>query len=1494
MPASLTIDREMSRPQHYNSFLLLGWYLLFGALHELSHVLVAFGLGFVKPSALSMASAPHIVMWVVRLALERRCQFPIPVDGADDDNIDGPVVVAKARIALVRHAGWVFSSVLAAAIYYFYAKKSHTSSSAQQHPLVWAAVLTALEAVSTDLLGLGIIPLLGTRGSHVDAGNHMLTFFCGNFGLILLNPAWNENGVGKRTALDMLQKMINVTMVRGAQSAGVVTFVNRSQRHNDQLVGIRSRVVNSKRSDLSVKIRKKVASDEMRMRITSSCGGSYESDSLVKTYVGHTRFATSSIASFDGTHPHQWSPPRRWQMYDVRGPHTGRKSLKIVENFITHNGDFDAYEIQGKSYPLDSVQAWLEEVTSYEMPSAVDSAAIAGMVDILHCQGSFALSIRYAVCLGLRTSKIGDSTPKLPSYLDYSNLAQFFETALDQQLKRTGHKLSYISAAPEERGYLESLIISILGLELRENGALIPFAPFLTDIEGGATVAKFVRCVVDAFFDNDLFWTVKTFLHNARGSFGICVTSSLSAHRQLCLASRGQTNSVAFFPKSGVVAYGSEQSAVKAGLSFPTPGGDLPIEPGDNNDRPLRLDLDDLNGEIALLDWGEGEDYALPAVSAPNRHLPVYKLMNGRLNLVLHQESKGTEAPLVLHHRMTLIDPADHELMKPLPSDTKDPILQDIRDIPRVCRAIQDDWRGFSTDTSLNRLTAWNLTKCLQKRMSDIHQKKMERQPGSVDILLTGCEVSLWLAEQFASDLQKAFPKLGVKGMSSNKFLGLFGQDFSVPSIGFPYSQRSHDFKDAIVIIVSHSGGTFGPLACSNLLQSLSENIFCVTSEWDTQVAKQLRAMHSEKDHIVNSRIFTTDVGLRPAEPCSVSVAATQQLLTNIFEHICIVVLSNPHYREASGAVITERDLEELERCNQENIGALEQIVGFDSDGRALSSHTDEKSTEKELRDAGAVWAKHILENAKATIIVFIYIFATVTTGFPIARAISEAISVNNENYYYLIGFIDSAIFFFMPQMAITMIRLLERRNLRHRMVGRTVVIGDCPWVAQAAEAFLSKIFAVSYSIAGLNVLSGNPADHLVHRHTHRVVRGSLLICGRPDGRLSALTSLEQSVALSVNQASSIQSLGGTCESLTIGHNPFVLPLSKGAIFLKRTRPMYLCERLLGELDLEARVEQRRLRGGPRNRPSLRPQGSDKFTNKITNADPISSPLTANSRSAAALQGAYHNLQKEASRGRQQRRKSRSTSIAMEVVHQDTIEDVVAEAIDERKREANLRNIFDEMDENGDGFLSEDEFVRNYFLVDSTLNEEQVRKIFKEADHDGAGSIDYDKFLRIAEMPQLQMLRILQTINRPRSLLQVEASREIYFGENLRHEAPDSVGVLSLERSQHFSMELYESRIASMQRFVSMCVMFHEMGRMVENFFSKLTFGLLGYRYDRTHSILRVASTASPISGADVRERVHLLRLSTKVKRSIEAISFAWNNYKQKKHAEAISNLKIT
>ena len=189
------------------------------------------------------------------------------------------------------------------------------------------------------------------------------------------------------------------------------------------------------------------------------------------------------------------------------------------------------------------------------MPSAVDSAAIAGVVDVLHTQGCFALSIRYTVCLGLTTSKIGDDV-NLPAFMDYAKLAQFFEVALDKQLEGTGHRLDFISAMPEEREFLEDLVISLLSLELHDEGAMLPFVQFLTDEEGGASLAEFVRVVIDAFFDNDLLWTVKTFLSHAKGSFGLCVTSAMSANRQLCIASRGQTNSIAFYPKSGIICYG--------------------------------------------------------------------------------------------------------------------------------------------------------------------------------------------------------------------------------------------------------------------------------------------------------------------------------------------------------------------------------------------------------------------------------------------------------------------------------------------------------------------------------------------------------------------------------------------------------------------------------------------------------------------------------------------------------------------------------------------------------------------------------------------------------------------------------------------------------------------------------------------------------------------------------------------------------------------------
>ena len=636
-------------------------------------------------------------------------------------------------------------------------------------------------------------------------------------------------------------------------------------------------------------------------------------------------------------------------------------------------------------------------------------AAIAGVVDLLRTQGSFVLSARYALCLTLRSSKVeADPAVSYPTVEEYEEIAKTFEKELDGLLDSVvvssdgtmKHTLEDISSSSEKRTQLASMIVNSLReiLEVLANSTELTnqlgesssrphggsgggahlgigrLLKFISIEEEDADLERFVRSTIDAFFDNDLLHSTRLFLHNAKGSFGLMIASSLDAHRQTCFAARGQTLSIAFYPRKGLICYGSEQAAVKAGLNYENPEGSVGRWSESEEENAVRLDLDDLGGEICLLDWGFAGDVA-PAISPPNRSLVVEKSMNGCVNVILlHQNSISKP----LSKRLTLLE--NNEFIRPLLDDCDDLVLADIRDIPRICKQIQDDWRNVG----LNRMTAWNLANCIRARMKAHVDGKIARHGGTVDILVTGCEVSLWVAEQFVADLQKCFPKLFVKAISSNKILGLFGQELAMPCIGFPYSQVSMDMNDPIIIIVSHSGGTFGPLACSNLLQSFSSSIFAVTSEWDTQIGKQLRSMYS--DDLLSSRIFSTEVGVRPAEPCSVSVVATHQLLTNIFEHICVTIISDPHFSRAAGAVVRERDLQILERCNQEGLKTLEEIVGVDVKGDEI--HETRRKTERELRSAGDLWANHILEVAKVGNYTFLYQVCSVLCRVKYSRSI--------------------------------------------------------------------------------------------------------------------------------------------------------------------------------------------------------------------------------------------------------------------------------------------------------------------------------------------------------------------------------------------------------------------------------------------------------------------------------------------------------------------------
>ena len=62
-----------------------------------------------------------------------------------------------------------------------------------------------------------------------------------------------------------------------------------------------------------------------------------------------------------------------------------------------------------------------------------------------------------------------------------------------------------------------------------------------------------------------------------------------------------------------------------------------------------------------------------------------------------------------------------------------------------------------------------------------------------------------------------------------------------MPNTGFYFNETSYDFSNTNVLMISHSGGTFATLNVSNLLKGYTTNLFVVTSEWDTQIARSVR-----------------------------------------------------------------------------------------------------------------------------------------------------------------------------------------------------------------------------------------------------------------------------------------------------------------------------------------------------------------------------------------------------------------------------------------------------------------------------------------------------------------------------------------------------------------------------------------------------------------------------------------------------------------------------
>ena len=431
-----------------------------------------------------------------------------------------------------------------------------------------------------------------------------------------------------------------------------------------------------------------------------------------------------------------------------------------------------------------------------------------------------------------------------------------------------------------------------------------------------------------------------------------------------------------------------------------------------------------------------------------------------------------------------------------------------------------------------------------------------------------------------------------------------------------------------------------------------------------------------------------------------------------------------------------------------------------------------------------------MLETPRAWILCALYVVITVTLGVAPIHALVTCASTNLaekdfEEVHYVARLVDAAIYLFLPQIMIFCLRLLQCRRRLHRMTSRTVVVGDVPWVAQCVESFASKLFACSYSATAVTVFSANPADHLVHRMTHRVVRGTLLACGRPDGRLVALTSAEQSVCLSVNQASSIQSLGETCESLTIGHNPYKLPLTAHHVCLKTSRPGYLCEYLLG-----GKAEEKK--GSARSVPSV-----------------------------SALMGSFANL-------------------ALSGEEKDLWTRVSAKKAEEEIKGQKCNGVDDvvmQLATDEDGLVAFAEFKRGFGMTKQRdLQKHELKNIFMRFAASGHMALTRTECKTIYTMDPVSLMSFARrsTANSSAELrldaFNIPESVEKNFGVHLLDHSASPAESFKLTETQRLSMLLYEGRIASLQRAVAFFVLFHQMGKTICDFWPWVSFGILRYR----------------------------------------------------------------
>lgn len=907
--------------------------------------------------------------------------------------------------------------------------------------------------------------------------------YCGNFGLLTAEDIPLRGDLVSQRTIGLFQRMGRETELRGAQAGGgLVMAVDRL----GEAAFVGEKIVNAKRGDLTPALEAAFRKGRKRARRS---GWRRHPAGLMACW--HYRFGTSGPPAIRETHWQEWSPARRTRIWQQQPDGLWQWHTQTVHHRITHNGDFEAYEAFGTCIDVGGqLGPWLEEALKQPAPAVVDSARIAGMMDLLICQGDWFAAVRWGYLSTMASYPTTCSAQALQRWA--SQFEEAFAGWAQGRASASGHRIKGAMA--------DEMVARLLPGWRRD--------PLLSQRQE-QDLETWVQASIECFLHHDPATAAQRFMDHARGSFGLVVISTTWPDR-LVLCSLGQPLTVGFSPGERMALYASEPAAVDAILSD---------QPGS-----WRFDLDDNAGEIAVLS---------------NSALQIYSLSLDRALTPEEQRARG------LSYETAPSQGGSRSSRRGRRHDSLDPVGADIASIPSLLARIHDDW---SNPGSANRQSADVLAQLLIAKAANLAAKEqLLRAAGldeslsrssQVDLLITGVENSLWLGEQFGHDLNCLMPRLTVRVLSANEVLKALQNDLESLELA----------RQTIVLVLSHTARTFPSRqvmeACDLMVRRRVIREFFVISGEPENLLGSPMLQGEQPDTSGQHRLFTTGAGRRRSEPATATVVAMEQTLTQLLFSLSRQVLQAFPGGRPLGMRLSRETLARLEANETEALLQDSQvIVGANRQGEAQPSFTS-----RALERLGGHWAQHVLEAPWAWALQALYITISLELGMPLVQTVGrqlvgEALWNGAGSWSMVLRGLalggDVLFYIFGPWFWTLLLRWFQGRPLLARLGRRTLVISETSWLHPLLTNYISKLFSLSFGITSLDIQGADGSDHLLHTHAHRVVRGTLLFFGIPDGRCGGRRQAEANAfLLTARQADGIRNWNTGPEMVAVGSDP--------------------------------------------------------------------------------------------------------------------------------------------------------------------------------------------------------------------------------------------------------------------------------------------------------------------------------------------------------------------